>query len=109
MKRPPESGEYGFVNEKGPNIKPSRDADLDWLSEADRECLDEALRADERLRKRNPKDLFGARTKASHDRAWEKAFKERGTAGSIRMNVEDIIKEELNNPEELLDYIYNRH
>lgn len=61
-------------------INADRDCDLDWLSETDIECLDEAI---ELCRDKSFQEL----TELSHGFAWSKADKDR------EISVEDIMRE----------------
>lgn len=52
------------VHSDGRTVLPLREADLDWISDSERECLDEAIRLYGQL-------SFQALTNLSHDKAWE--------------------------------------
>ena len=72
-------------------IKPKREADLDYLSESDLECLDHAIAICK------DKD-FGELTNLSHDLAWQNTQRDRA------MSVKDILRE-AGDDEEYVNYI----
>ena len=83
----------------GNQIIALRDAQTDYFSESDLECLDQII------------DVWGkspnwSRRVAAHDQAWEQAWYERGTKGSKRIPVESIAKL-LDDSDNLLSYISN--
>jgi len=88
---------YDFVAEQPPNISPKRDADLDYFSESDLECLDLVIE----LYNSEP---FWKIKKDSHDEAYAKAWDERGIDRSARMSIESIVSL-LQDPDELLVFL----
>lgn len=84
---------------EGNAVIPSRDADLDYLSEADIECLDQTIA----IYDRNPRKMI----RDAHDDAWEKAWDNRGEKGSADISVRSIARI-LANSEDLIDYLTNR-
>ena len=80
---------FKFVNVK--DIMPLADVNMDYLSESDVECLDEAIA--------KCKDLsFEELTRLSHDYAWNKA------SLNDKISVSDILCE-MGDTEEYIDYI----
>lgn len=76
-----------------------RDANLDYFSKSDLECLDEIIQ------------MYGkasneTRRKAAHDGAWQKAWNKRGNKGSIPIPVTDIAKQ-FPDSEDLISYLCN--
>lgn len=76
-----------------------RDANLDYLSESDVECLDQII------------NIYGkvpnwARAKEAHDDAWKKAWDKRGTKRSVSIPVESIATL-LADPDDLISYLSN--
>lgn len=85
---------------EGNNVIPLRDANLDYLSESDIECLDQIIA------------IYGEmpswkRGVDAHDVAWNKAWAERGTKRSVPMPVESIA-ESLADSKDLIDYLTNQ-
>lgn len=81
--------EFDFVNKF--IIRPKRNADLDYLSESDLECLDFAIN--------KCKDLsFQQLTDLSHDLAWNNTRRDRA------ISVKDMLRE-LGDDEEYVDFI----
>lgn len=72
-------------------VKALRQPDLDWLSESEIECLDEAIAKYDHLG-------FEALTQLSHQGAWESA----DLNDSIRL---EAIVEQIGNPPGLLEYL----
>jgi uncharacterized phage-associated protein len=83
----------GHFRNAGNRIAPCRDADLDCLSETDRECLDEAIATYGSL-------SFGRLRELSHDAAYE------ATDENDDMTDEHIARF-LPNAESVLDYLAN--
>jgi uncharacterized phage-associated protein len=84
---------------QGDNIITFRDANLDYFSKSDIECLDQVI------------DVWGnvpnwSRGQAAHDNAWEKAWANKGDKGSVRIPVESIA-ELLDDSGDLLKYLTN--
>lgn len=81
--------EFDFINKF--IIRPKRNADLDYLSESDLECLDFAID--------KCKDLsFQQLTDLSHDLAWNNTHRDRA------ISVKDILRE-MGDDEEYVDFI----
>jgi len=76
-----------------------RDANLDYLSESDIECLDQTIATYDK----NPQKMYCA----AHDDAWEKAWESRGNKRSAHIPVRSIAQT-LANSRELIDYLTNR-
>jgi hypothetical protein len=85
---------------EGNAVIPLRDANLDYLSESDIECLDHTIS----IYDRNPKKM----RLDSHDGAWEKAWHNRGEKGSADISVRSIART-LADSEDLIDYLTNRN
>lgn len=85
---------FHFTNKTGYMIKPDKQADLDYLSESDLECLDFALSMCE------DKD-FKELSRQSHDLAWKKTERNR------EISIRDILQEN-NESEDYIDYITNK-
>jgi uncharacterized phage-associated protein len=81
-------------------IIPLRDANLDYLSEADIECLDLIINADGKVPN-------WERRRQARDEAWREAWSNRGSSNSVLMPVESMAKY-LEDSEQLLDYLCNR-
>jgi uncharacterized phage-associated protein len=102
MKAARDSNNYGFAVEYERHIKPSRDANLDELSESDIVCLDRII------------ELYGKypawhlRQISHDDEAYVAAWEQTGGKGSVPIPVENIICS-FDNADELLDYLQNRH
>ena len=84
----------------GVKVIPMRNADLDYLSESDIECLDQIINV-----YGNVPNWYRARD--THDDAWRKTWDERGRRKSVRMPVESIA-ETLEDPDELIHYLSGR-
>lgn len=84
---------------KGNDVVPSRDADLDYLSESDIECLDQTIAIYDKAYRKMRRD--------AHDAAWEKAWNDRGEKGSADIPVRSIA-ESLVDSKDLIDYLTNR-
>ncbi len=80
-------------------IIPLRDADLDYLSESDIECLDQTIA----IYDKNPRKM----RRDAHDDAWEKAWDNRGGKRSADISVRSIVKI-LANSKDLIDYLTDR-
>lgn len=76
------------------SVRALRKPDLDWLSDSDIKCLDEAIQ-------RYGHYDFGTRTKESHGVPWEKTWKERPYS-PISL---DLIVESIGEPEGLREYL----
>jgi len=76
-----------------------RDANLDYLSESDIECLEQTIA----MYDNNPRKMI----RDAHDDAWEKAWDSRGQKGSVDIPVKSIA-ETLANSRDLIDYLTNR-
>lgn len=76
-------------------IRPSREPDLDWFSDSDIECLDEAIEEYDCYSKDELSDM-------SHDSAWKSAGLNRP------ISIEAII-ESIGEPEGLREYLENPH
>lgn len=76
-----------------------RDADLDYLSESDIECLDQTIA----IYDKDPRKMV----RDAHDDAWEKAWESRGNKLSADIPVKSIAQT-LANSRELIDYLTNR-
>lgn len=84
---------------KGHQVIALRDANLDCLSKSDIECLDQIIA------------IWGnvpnwQKKLAAHDNAWEKAWKQRGNKGSIKIPVESIA-ELFDDSDDLINYLSN--
>ena len=84
---------------KGIQVIANRDANLEFLSESDVECLAQII------------SVWGkapnwSRRDAAHDEAWKKAWDKRGNKGSVRIPVESIA-ELFDDSEDLLNYLSN--
>lgn len=84
---------------KGNQVIALRDANQDYLSESDIECLDQVI------------NVWGkvpnwSRGTATHDDAWKHAWDKRGNKGSVKITVESIA-ELLDDSGELIDYLTN--
>lgn len=84
---------------EGNAVIPLRDANLDYLSESDIECLDHTIS----IYDKNPRKMRDD----AHDNAWEEAWDNRGKKRSVDIAVRSIAKT-LANSEGLIDYITNR-
>lgn len=83
----------------GYNVIPLRDADLDYLSESDIECLDKIIA--------NYGNVPNwRRGEDAHDGAWSVAWKNRGNRDSVPIPIETIA-ELLEDSEDLIDYLAN--
>jgi len=76
-----------------------RDANLDYLSESDIECLDRTIA----IYDNNPRKMI----RDAHDDAWEKAWESKGEKRSADISVKSIAKT-LANSRDLIDYLTNR-
>ena len=81
--------EFDFINKF--IIRPKRNADLDYLSESDLECLDFAINKCIDL-------SFQQLTDLSHDLAWNNTHRDRA------ISVKDILRE-MGDDEEYVDFI----
>ena len=84
---------------EGNSIIPLRDANLDYLSESDIECLNQTIAIYDKTRWKMRRD--------AHDAAWKKAWDNRGENRSADISVRSIAKI-LANSEDLIDYLTNR-
>ncbi len=76
-----------------------REANLDYLSESDVECLDQII------------SIYGkapnwVRRRDTHDDAWKKAWASRGNMGSVRIPVESIAKL-LSDSDDIISHLSN--
>ena len=99
MKAADEKTEYGFVND-GYHIDVLREAELDWLSESDTECLDQII------------EMYGAVPNRkiaddSRDDVWKAAWEMRENQQSVPMALEKIIGI-FDGSEDLHQYIFCR-
>lgn len=76
-----------------------RDANLDYLSESDIECLDQTIAVYDK----DPQKMY----RDAHDDAWERAWEYRGHRRSAEIPVRSIAKT-LGNSRDLIDYLTNR-
>jgi uncharacterized phage-associated protein len=84
---------------EGNAIIPLRDANLDYLSESDIECLDHTIATYDKSPVKMRRHV--------HDEAWRKAWDSRGEKGSAHISVKSIAAT-LVDPEDLVDYLTNR-
>jgi len=84
---------------EGKTITPSRDANMDYLSESDIECLDRTIVTYDKSPEKMRQD--------AHDAAWKKAWNRRGEKRSADIPVQSIAKT-LADSEDLIDYLTNR-
>lgn len=84
---------------EGNAVIPLRDANTDYLSESDIECLDQTIATYDKAPLKMRHD--------AHDAAWEKAWNNRGEKGSADIPVQSIAKT-LADSEDLIDYLTNR-
>jgi len=84
---------------EGNDVVALRDANLDYLSESDIECLDQTIAVYDK----DPQKMY----RDAHDDAWEKAWKHRGDRRSAGIPVRSIAKT-LANSRDLIDYLTNR-
>ncbi|HUW46195.1 MAG TPA: Panacea domain-containing protein [Dehalococcoidia bacterium] len=84
---------------KGNSVVALRDANLDYLSESDIECLDQTIA----IYNKNPQKMYDD----AHDDAWERAWESRGEKRSADISVRSIAKT-LTNSKDLIDYLTNR-
>jgi len=84
---------------EGNAIVALRDANLDYLSESDIECLDQTIAVYDK----NPQKMYDD----AHDDAWERAWENKGGKRSADIPVRNIAKT-LANPKDLIDYLTNR-
>jgi len=85
---------------EGDNIVGLRQADLDYFSISDVECLDYAIN------KFGKESDWPSRRDESHDEAYREAWNRRGKKGSIKIPIESIARA-LKNSDELMDYLLN--
>jgi uncharacterized phage-associated protein len=84
---------------KGVQVIALREANLDYLSESDIECLDQII------------SIYGkvpnwARAKDAHDAAWQKAWDNRGAKRSVKIPVEGIA-ELLADSGDIINHLHN--
>ena len=89
----------GELKVEGNAVIPLRDANLDYLSESDIECLDQTIAIYDRKPLKMRRD--------AHDDAWKKAWNNRGEKRSADISVRNIAKI-LANSEDLINYLTNR-
>ena len=99
MKAADETMEYGFVSH-GYLIVALRKAELDWLSESDKECLDQIINMYGKVPNRK-------RVDDSHDDAWKAAWNARGRKKSVPMALESIIGM-FEDSDDLQGYVFHR-
>lgn len=87
------------ITREGDSIIATRDANLDYLSESDVECLDQIIAQWGRAPN-------WSRGNAAHDTAWEEAWSKRGNKDSIEIPVLDIAKL-FDEADDLVDYLSN--
>lgn len=83
---------------EGNDVIPLRDANLEYLSESDIECLDQTIATYD-------KEIGKMRIDA-HDAAWEKAWRSRGVKRSAAIPIQSIAKT-LADSDELMEYLTN--
>jgi len=80
----------------GNNVAALREANLDYLSASDRDCLDQIIKL---------YDKNGVKMRdAAHDAAWQEAWDNRGTLNSVPMPITRIVST-FPDSAELLDYL----
>ena len=84
---------------RGNQVIARRDANLEFLSESDIECLDQVIGV-------WGKSPNWSRRDAAHDAAWEKAWSKRGNKGSVGIPVESIA-ELFDDSDDLVNYLSN--
>ena len=84
---------------EGNQVTALRDANLDYLSESDVECLEQIIGVWGKVPNWSRRD-------AAHDEAWKKAWAKRGKKGSVGIPVESIV-ELFDEPEDLINYLSN--
>ncbi|MCA7955353.1 SocA family protein [Burkholderia seminalis] len=92
----------GQLSVRGKYVVPQRQANLECLSPADVECLDEALAMYGNM-------PFDQRTDLSHDAAWQRAW-DATADGSLRggeMSIVDIVST-LENADEVLEFLNDK-
>jgi len=87
------------ITRAGDHVIATRDANLDYLSESDRECLDQII------------SLWGkapnwSRGNAAHDDAWEQAWSKRGDKDSVEIPIVSIANL-FDESDDLIDYLSN--
>jgi uncharacterized phage-associated protein len=82
---------FEVTGERRYHVRPLREANLEWLSDSDIECLDESIHQYDHL-------SFAQLTALSHDAAWESADEN----DSISL---EAIVQRLGNPSGLLEYL----
>jgi len=82
---------------EGNQVIAKRDANLEYLSESDKECLDQIITVWGKVPNWNRRD-------AAHDDAWKKAWDRRGDKESVKIPVESIA-ELFDDSEDLLNYL----
>jgi uncharacterized phage-associated protein len=93
------TGDFKLV---GNHILPLRDADREWFSESDIECLDEVV-------SKNRLKPGRKITEESHqDLAYQEAWSKRGSSNSVPMEIERIASF-FNNSEALVSYLSSRY
>lgn len=92
--------EVDGIKIEGNRVIPSRDANLDYLSEADIKCLDLTIKAYGHL-------ANWAKGQYAHDEAWGEAWNQRGNRKSIPISAESIAQH-LEGSDDLVDYLCNR-
>jgi len=85
---------------EGNAVIPLRDANLDYLSESDIECLDHTISIYDKKPEKMRRD--------AHDDAWKKAWDNRGEKGSADISIRSIART-LAESEDMIDYLTNRN
>jgi uncharacterized phage-associated protein len=90
----------GDLKVQGYRIVALREADLNYLSKSDIECLDYVINKYGKITD------WTHRKQESHDDAWQKAWDNRGIRGSNSIPIESIART-LNDSNDLIDYLMN--
>jgi len=101
MKAARDTETYGFHVQYEKRIFPDRDANLQKLSKADLECLDQIITAYGNYPVWQLRQL-------SHDEAWEKAWTKTGNSRSVPIAMEDIIAT-IDDDGDLIEYLRETH
>jgi len=81
----------------GYKVIPQREADLDYLSDSDVECLEETIASWGNVH-------WSVRWEKAHDRAWKEAWERRGDKGSVPISVESIAAQ-FDDSDDLIEYL----
>jgi len=90
----------GGLKIEGNAVIPLRQANLDYLSQSDKECLDQIITSYDNAPTKMRED--------AHDAAWKQAWEGRGNKRSTPIPVENIAGT-LNEPHELIGYLTNQN